>query len=87
MAQRAPIAPDANTPRQKFTVAAGVIVLGTTELGAIWGQTPEEGDPVAALQYAETDHRTWKQVALQPTALLPHGTSRRGWNGVRGGRG
>lgn len=87
MAVKPPIPPDPNTPRQRPTaVAAGIVVFGTLERADIWGQLPEPGDPVAPLQYAEVDHRAWKQVTLQPTALLPHDVVQNYRRGVRGNR-
>lgn len=86
MAQQRAIEPDPNTPRQELTVAKAIPVLGTIERAEVWGQVPEEGDPVAALQYAEVDHRTWKMATLQPFGVLPREEVQTTRRGVRGRR-
>lgn len=87
MAQQPPIPPDPNTPRQRFYgVAKAITVRGTLESADIWGQVPEPGDPIAPLQYAEVDHRTWKEATLEPIALLPHDVVQNYRRHVRGGR-
>lgn len=72
-----PTEPPETTPRpgsETESKAEPIDVEGTAERP--WGQTPEPGNPTAALHPGEAGHRRLKEAILQPAALLPHTTRR-----------